>query len=111
METIIFILQFFLSSLATQKGTERNLFAKKFIKQIIYSKEIIEITLFYSENFKNFGAGKGPARQQAGGAEISSERKESSIFADKPESVSETTGAPRKNRTSILVSGGLRSIH
>ena len=89
-ETIISILQSFLFGLATQKGTERNLFAKRFIKEIIYSGENIKITLFYSGNFKNFLAGKSPARQQAGGAEIPSDNKENSIFSNKPEFVSET---------------------
>ena len=91
VETIISILQSFLFGLVTQKGTERNLFAKRFIKEIIYSKENIKINLFYSENFKNFSARKSPARLQAGGAEIPSEREKSLIFSNKSEFVSETT--------------------
>lgn len=45
VETITSILQSFLFGLASQKGTERNLFAKRFIKEIIYSKENIKINL------------------------------------------------------------------
>ena len=116
VETIISILQSFLFGLATQKGTERNLFAKRFIKEIIYSKENIKINLFYpapfanytsqnkiksgqkrcgvySGNFKNFPAGKSPARLQAGGAEIPSENEENLVFSNKSEFASETTGA------------------
>ena len=51
-EAIINLLQNFLSALAERKGMERNLFAKRFIKDILYSKENIKITLFYSENSK-----------------------------------------------------------
>lgn len=54
VETIISILQSFLSTLSAKKGFERNLFTKRFIKEIIYSKENIKINLFYSENFNNF---------------------------------------------------------
>jgi hypothetical protein len=92
-ETIISILQSFLFGLATQKGTERNLFAKRFIKEIIYSGENIKIILFYSENFKNFSVGKSSARQVAGGAEIPSESEENLIFSNETEFVSETQSA------------------
>ena len=95
-ETIISILQSFLFGLATQKGTERNLLAKRFIKEIIYSGENIKINLFYSGNFKNFSVGKSPARLQAGGAEIPSDNKESLVFSNKTKFVSETTSAQIK---------------
>ena len=53
-ETIISVLKSFLSFLSQRRGVERNLLAKKFIKDILYSPETIKITLFYSENSKNF---------------------------------------------------------
>jgi len=53
-ETILSNLRLFLSVLAKQRGVERNLLAKRFIKGILYSQENIKITLFYSENSKNF---------------------------------------------------------
>ena len=59
--------------------------------QILLSSKIA-----YSENFKNFWAGKSPARLQAGGAEIPSERKENSIFSNESEFVSETTSGRTK---------------
>ena len=57
-DTIQFILSSLLSLLAHQKGIERNLLIKKFIKDIIYSKEEIQINLYYSTNFapKNLSA-------------------------------------------------------
>ena len=58
----------FLSLLAEKKGMERNLLAKRFIEKIIYSKENIKISLFYSENLKNFLVEKSPASRQRGGA-------------------------------------------
>ena len=99
VETIVSILQSFLAILAAKKGTERNLFAKRFIKEIIYSKENIEISLFYSENFKNFSADKNPARLKAGGAEIPNDNKENSIFSNGSEFVFETTSGRRRSRT------------
>ena len=42
--------------------------AKRFIEKIIYSKENIKISLFYSEILKNFAAQKSPAPRQRGGA-------------------------------------------
>ncbi|MGB9642815.1 MAG: hypothetical protein ACPL3Q_06425, partial [Candidatus Ratteibacteria bacterium] len=48
---IQFLLSSLFSLLARQKGIERNLLIKKFIKDIIYSKEEIQINLYYSTNF------------------------------------------------------------
>lgn len=110
VETIISILQSFLSTLSAKKGFERNLFTKRFIKEIIYSKENIKINLFYSENFKNFSAEKSPARLQAAGTEIPSEKKENLIFSNKPEFVSDTTGALGRNRTFIMGSASPYSL-
>ncbi len=109
-ETIISILQSFLFGLATQRGTERNLFAKRFIKEIIYSGENIKINLFYSGNFKNFSAGKSPARLKAGGAEIPSDNKENLIFSNELEFASNTTSALTRNRTWIACLEGKHFI-
>ena len=54
VETIISILKSFLLFLSQKRGVERNLLVKKFIKDIVYSPETIKITLFYSENLKDF---------------------------------------------------------
>ena len=53
-QTLQNILKIFLKSLAQQKGIERNLLIKKFIKNILYSKEQIQISLYYSEDFDAF---------------------------------------------------------
>jgi hypothetical protein len=50
-DTIQFLLSSLLSLLARQKGIERNILIKKFIKDIIYSKEEIQINLYYSTSF------------------------------------------------------------
>jgi len=42
------IIKFFLCSLAQKKGVKRNLLIKKFIKNILYSKDQIQINLYYS---------------------------------------------------------------
>jgi len=54
VETIVSILKSFLLFLSQRRGVEKNLLVKRFIKEIIYSPEIIKITLFYSENLKDF---------------------------------------------------------
>ena len=54
VETIVSILKSFLSFLSQRRGVERNLLVKRFLKEIIYSPETIKITLFYSENLKDF---------------------------------------------------------
>ncbi|MCM8827255.1 MAG: hypothetical protein NC904_07055, partial [Candidatus Omnitrophica bacterium] len=53
-QTLQNILEIFLKSLAYQKGIERNLLIKKFIKNILYSKEQIQINLYYSKDFDAF---------------------------------------------------------
>jgi len=50
-ETLQSSLQHFLKTLPQKKGIEKNLFIKKFIKEIIYSKENIQINLCFSSNF------------------------------------------------------------
>jgi hypothetical protein len=62
----------------------------------IISKFCCQAKFPYSENLKNFLAGKSPARQLAGGAEIPSERKENLIFFNESGFVSETTSAQLK---------------
>jgi site-specific DNA recombinase len=46
-------LQHFLKTLPQKKGIEKNLFIKKFIKEIIYSQENIQINLYFSRGFEN----------------------------------------------------------
>ena len=53
-ETIASLLRSFLLFLSQRRGVERNLLVKRFLKEIIYSPETIKITLFYSENLKDF---------------------------------------------------------
>ena len=81
-ETIVFNLRLFLSVLTKQRGVERNLLAKRFIKGILYSKESIKITLFYSENSKNFQISEtkeSPALLSQGRANFSGKGRENSL--------------------------------
>ena len=78
-ETIVSILKSFLLFLSQRRRVERNLLAKKFIEKIIYSKENIKISLFYSEILKNFAAQKSPARLTPGGASARSADEENII--------------------------------
>ena len=66
-QTLQNILKIFLKSLAQQKGIERNLLTKRFIKDIIYSKEQIQINLYYSEDFDAFKNSFLPSGVGAGG--------------------------------------------
>ena len=69
----------FLFLLATKKGVERNLLVKRFFKEIIYSKENVKITLFYSENLENSDTKESPALLSQGRANFSG-RNETSSF-------------------------------
>jgi len=66
-QTLQNILKIFLTSLAQQKGVERNLLIKKFIKNILYSKEQIQINLYYSEDFDAFKNSNIPSEVGWGG--------------------------------------------
>jgi len=46
------ILQKFLKEFADKKGIEKNLIIRRFIKNIIYSKDQIHINLYYTRDFK-----------------------------------------------------------
>ncbi len=46
-------LQLFVKGISERKGIEKNLWAKKFIKNIVYSKSDIQINLFYSIGSEN----------------------------------------------------------
>lgn len=61
------ILKIFLKSLAQKKGIERNLLIKKFIKNILYSKEQIQINLYYSEYFDALKNSNIPSGVESGG--------------------------------------------
>ena len=77
-ESISSTLKSFISYLSSRRGLERNLLAKRFIRAIVYSKELIKITLFYSENSKNFQVSqtKGNPALFSQGRAIFSERSE-----------------------------------
>jgi len=66
-QTLQNILKIFLKSLAQQKGIERNLLIKKFIKNILYSKEQIQINLYYTEDFDAFKKSNIPSGVGWGG--------------------------------------------
>ena len=81
-ETIVSILKSFLSFLSQRRGVERNLLVKRFIKDILYSQENIKITLFYSENLKDFQISQtkeSPALLWQGRAKFSGRSKRSSL--------------------------------
>ncbi|MGB9762373.1 MAG: recombinase family protein, partial [Caldimicrobium thiodismutans] len=46
-------LRLFVKGITERKGIEKNLWAKKFIKDIIYSKSDIQINVYYSNSFEN----------------------------------------------------------
>ena len=47
-------LQEFAKNLPNKKGIEKNLWAKKFIKNIVYSKEEIAISLYYKRGYEEY---------------------------------------------------------
>ena len=103
-ETIVSILKYFLLFLSQRRGVERNLLAKKFIKEIIYSKENIKIALFYSENSRNFLNSEGkqnPVLLSQGRANFSGRSEASSFPPQEKQLASSYVGAPSRNRTYI----------
>ena len=105
VETIVSILKSFISILSQRRGVERNLLAKRFIKGILYSKENIKITLFYSENSKNFlnsETKQSPALRKQGRANSLGTNKEFLFFPQQRKFVSDTLGGRSRTRTSDL---------
>ena len=101
-ETIASILKSFLSFLSQRRGVERNLLVKRFIKEIIYSKENIKITLFYSENLKDFQISEtkeSPALLSQGRANFLDADKETSFPPQQREFASNYSRAGRGIRT------------
>ena len=95
-ETIVSVIKSFLSFLSQGRGVERNLLAKQFIKEIFYSKETIKITLFYSENSKNFLISdnkENPALLSQGRANFSGRNETISFPPQQSKFVSESVGA------------------
>ncbi len=102
VETIVSILKSFLSALADKKGIGRNLFVRRGVKEIIYSKENIKITLFYSENSKNFqiaGNKQNPALLSQGRVNFSGRSETSSLPPQQMEFLSERDGSGTRTRT------------
>jgi len=99
-ETVVSVLKSFLSFLSQRRGVERNLLVKRFIKGIFYSKENIKITLFYSENSKNFQISEtkeSPALLSQGRANFSGKGKENFFPPQQREFVSDYSGAKIKH--------------
>jgi len=84
-QTLQNILKIFLKSLAQQKGIERNLLIKKFIKDILYSKEQIQINLYYSNDFDTFKNSIFPSWVGPGGDKR--EKDASTSFSENPQFV------------------------
>jgi len=57
----------FVKGLAEKRCLEKNLWVKKFIKNIVYSKEQIELSLFYSTTFNARAFEVLPSRQSRDG--------------------------------------------
>ena len=101
-EAIAFLLKSFLAILKNKKGIERNLLVKNFTKQILYSKENIKITLFYSENsrkFKNLDGGKTTALLSQDSLKFLETEEESELSSNKNKFVSEDVGWGERIRT------------
>ncbi|MDI6883028.1 MAG: zinc ribbon domain-containing protein [Patescibacteria group bacterium] len=71
-ESISNTLKFFLSELKIKRGIERNLLAKRFLSNILYSPENIKIRFISRQNPADFGDSKSPAPPSAGLGEQSS---------------------------------------
>jgi len=91
----------FLKSLAQQKGIERNFLIKKFIKIIFYSKEQIQINLYYTEDFDAFKKSNIPS-----GVGWDGDKKEKGIsahFSENPQFVLSRMAPPSKTLRTIPI--------
>jgi hypothetical protein len=100
-ESILDTLKFFLAGLKTKKGIERNLLAKKFLSNIIYSPESIKIRLISRPSGGEAAAKARPAPPSAGLGErtLLSQNSEfvSSLLAPHPErNPNPFSGNPRR---------------
>ena len=98
-ETIASTLKSFLLFLSQRRGVERNLLVKKFIKEIIYSKENIKITLFYSENLENSGNKQSPALLSQGRVNFSDGNKRGLFPPQQNKFVLKDDGCGARTRT------------
>jgi len=90
-QTLQNILKFFLETLAQKKGIERNLLIKKFIKNILYSKDQIQINLYYSKDFDTFINSILPSREGRDGYK---KEKGTSVFPSESPQFDLSTMAP-----------------
>jgi len=95
------ILKMFLKSLAQQKGIERNFLIKKFIKNIFYSKEQIQINLYYSEDFDTFKNSIFPSG--VGGDGDKKEKGISAPFSENPWFVLSRMAPPSKTLRTVFI--------
>ena len=92
-QTLQNILKLFLETLAQKKGIEKNLLIKKFIKNILYSKDQIQINLYYSKDFEAFKNSILPSRVGSGGYK---KEKGTSVSPSESPQFDLSTMAPRK---------------
>ena len=103
-ETVVSVLKSFLSFLSQRRGAERNLLTKRFIKDILYSQETIKITLFYSENLKDFQFSEtkeSPALLSQDRANFLDADKGTSFPPQQREFVSDYSRAGERSRTAV----------
>ena len=104
-ESIVSVLKSFLSFLSQRRGVERNLLSKRFIKDILYSKETVKINLFYSENSENSQTKQSPALFSQGRANFSGRSETSSLPPQHLEFVSGDDGSNiKRSQTFSIIS-------
>ncbi len=57
-------LQLFVKGISEKRGVDKNLWAKKFIKEIQYSESDIQINLYYSNNYENLNTSDFSGRSE-----------------------------------------------
>jgi len=94
-ENIVSILKSFLLFLSQRRRVEKNLLAKRLLKEILYFTETIKITLFYSENLENSETKQSPALLSQGRANFSEAITPQSLLPQQREFVSSSLAPGR----------------
>jgi site-specific DNA recombinase len=102
-EAVGSLLRSFLKFLSQRRGVERNLLVKRFIKEIVYSKENIEINLFYRLNPQISDIQNKTALLLQGSSNFSGKNEATSFPPQEKQFVDECCGVPRESRTLNLI--------
>jgi hypothetical protein len=93
-------LHHFLKTIPQKKGIEKNLYIKKFIKEIIYSEENIQINLYFSKDFAPQNFSKSNFRDEWEGDNL-----KGNLYSENPKNLvcSNKNGSPFREEPNFII--------